>query len=76
MTLEPRSNASSHSAARMADERMIDAWAAEAIESVESSELSSHFGPARGILNAVAIGAGAWILILGAVVLTRSVFFG
>lgn len=76
MTLEPRSDVSSRSAARIADERMIDAWATEAIESVEYSELSFHFGPARGILNAVAIGAGAWILILGAVALTRSVFLG
>jgi hypothetical protein len=76
MMLERRSDASSHSAARMAEERMIDAWAAEAIESVEYSEPSFHPGAARGILNAVVIGAGAWILILGAVVLTRSVLFG
>ncbi len=76
MTFEPRSDASLRSRARIADERMIDAWAAEAIESVEYSEFSFHFGPARGILNAVAIGAGAWILILGAVALTRAVFFG
>jgi hypothetical protein len=76
MTLEPRSDVSLRSAARLADERMIDAWAAEAIESVEYSEPSFHPEAARGILNAVVIGAGAWILILGAVVLTRSVFFG
>ena len=76
MALEARSDASLHSTARLADERMIDAWAAEAIESVEYPEHTFQFWPARGILNAVAIGAGAWILILGAVALTRAVFFG
>ena len=75
MRLESRSNAFSRSAARTADEGAIDARAAEAIELVERTELSFHFGPARGILNAVVIGAGAWIIIFAAVALTRSVFF-
>jgi hypothetical protein len=50
--------------------------AAEAIEWVDCRDLPSHFGPARGILNAVAIGAGAWMLILAAVALTRAILFG
>jgi hypothetical protein len=53
-----------------------DAQAAEAIDSVEGGEVSLRFGPARGILNAVVIGVGAWMIILGAVALTRSIFFG
>jgi hypothetical protein len=53
-----------------------DAHAAEAIESVEDKEFSFHFGPARGILNAVVIGAGTWVIILGTVALTRAIFFG
>ena len=53
-----------------------DARAEEAIESVECSEVSLHFCPVRGILNAVVIGAGAWMIILGAAALARAIFFG
>jgi hypothetical protein len=53
-----------------------DALAAEAIERVDTTEVYVHFGPARGIINAVAIGAGAWTIILAAVALARAIFFG
>ena len=53
-----------------------DGCAEETIDSVEGKEFSFHFGPARGIINAVAIGAGTWMIILGAVALTRAIFFG
>ena len=66
----------SPSASRTVAVEVPDAHAVEAIESVEDKELSFHFGPARGILNAVAIGAGAWMVILGAVALARAIFFG
>jgi hypothetical protein len=75
MTFESRSRASSRSTARAAEESAAHARAFEAIESVERTELPFHFAPARGILNAVVIGAGAWIIIFAAVTLTRSVFF-
>lgn len=55
---------------------LLDLLAAEAIELVDANEASSHFGPARGIINAVAIGAGAWTIIFAAVALTRAIFFG
>ena len=64
------------SAAHTADAEVPDAHAAEAIDSVEGKEFSFHFGPARGILNAVAIGAGTWMIILGTVALARAIFFG
>ena len=50
--------------------------ALEAIESVEGSEVSVQFCPVRGILNAVVIGAGAWMIILGTAALARAIFFG
>jgi hypothetical protein len=61
---------------RTAAAKVPDAGAVEAIESVEGKEFSFHFGPARGILNAVAIGAGTWMIILGAVALARAILFG
>ena len=64
------------SAARTAVGEAPDARAAEAIESVEGSEVSVHFCPVRGILNAVVIGAGAWMIILGTAALARAIFFG
>lgn len=76
MTRESGSDAFSRFPACMVDEGAVDARAAEAIESVEYTELPFHFEPARGIRNGVMIGAGAWIVILAAVALTRSVFFG
>jgi hypothetical protein len=44
-------------------------------EPVEGREFSCHFGPARGILSAMVMGAGAWVIILGAAALARAVFF-
>ena len=64
------------SAGRTLAAEVSDARATEAIDSVEGKELSFHFGPARGIINAVAIGAGTWMIILGTVALTRAIFFG
>jgi hypothetical protein len=49
---------------------------AQASEAAEGKELSLQSSPARGILNAVVIGAGAWMIIFGAVALTRAIFFG
>ena len=66
----------SPSAVRTVAAEVPDARASEAIESVEGKEFSFHFGPARGILNAVAIGAGTWMIILGAVALARAILFG
>lgn len=63
-------------AAHTAGRQVADALAAEAIEGVDCTELPFHFGPARGIFNAVVIGAGAWTIILAAVALTRAIFFG
>ena len=51
-----------------------DVLAAEAIESVESAEFAFRFGPARGILNALVIGAGLWTFIFAVVALTLAVF--
>ena len=42
-----------------------DARAKKATEPVEGGEFSYHFGPARGILSAMVMGAGAWVIILG-----------
>lgn len=53
-----------------------DAQASKAVESAENRELAFQFSPARGILNAVVIGAGAWVIILGTAALTRAIFFG
>ena len=53
-----------------------DAHTSKAVESTESRELAFQFSPARGILNAVVIGAGAWVIILGAAALARAIFFG
>jgi hypothetical protein len=55
---------------------LLDVLASEAIARVDATEASFHFGPARGIINAVAIGAGAWTIIFAAVALTRAIFFG
>ena len=63
------------SAARTVAGEVSDA-ALEAIESVEGSEVSVQFCPVRGILNAVVIGAGAWMIILGTAALARAIFFG
>jgi hypothetical protein len=48
----------------------------EAMEGADFTEFPVYFGPARGIFNAVVIGAGAWTIILAAVALTRAIFFG
>jgi len=64
------------SAARTAGGEVPDARAKDAIEPVEGGELSCHFGPARGILSAMVMGAGAWMIILAAAALARAVFFG
>ena len=64
------------SAARMVAGEVPDARAEEAIQSVEGSEVSLQFCPVRGILNAVVIGAGAWMIILGAAALARAILFG
>jgi hypothetical protein len=63
------------SAARKSAGEVSDA-AVEAIESVEGSEVFVQFCPVRGILNAVVIGAGAWMIILGTAALARAIFFG
>ena len=63
-------------ATRTAAREVPDARAEEAIEFVEGSEASLQFCPVRGILNAVVIGAGAWMIILGAAALARAIFFG
>ena len=76
MSLKSRVEASSRSAARTMGGKAADARAEEAIESVERAEPPLHFEPVRGILNAVAIGAGAWIIIFAAVALTRSIVLG
>ena len=64
------------SAARTVAGEVPDARAREATEPVEDREFSCHFGPARGILSAMVMGAGAWVIILGAAALARAVFFG
>jgi hypothetical protein len=53
---------------------VLDALAAEAIESVESTEFAFHFAPARGIVNALVIGAGVWTIVFAAVALARAIF--
>ena len=53
-----------------------DALAAEAIESVEGAEFAFHFAPARGILNALAIGAVVWTVIFAVVALARAIVPG
>ena len=63
-------------AAHTAGRQVADARAPEPTEGVEFTELPFHVGPARGIFNAVVIGAGAWTIILAAVALTRAIFFG
>jgi len=65
----------SPSAARAAVGESPDARTREATEPVEGREFSYHFGPARGILSAMVMGAGAWVIILGAAALARAVFF-
>jgi len=55
---------------------MPEAPAAEVREPDQGTELSFQFGPVRGILNAVVIGAGAWMIILGAAALARAIFSG
>jgi len=64
------------SAARTGAGEVPDTRAREATEPVEGREFSCHFGPARGILSAMVMGAGAWVIILGAAALARAVFFG
>ena len=64
------------SAVHTAVREVPNARAAEAIESVEGSEVSGQFCPVRGILNAVVIGAGAWMIILGTAAFARAIFFG
>ena len=64
------------SAARTVAGEVPDTRAQEAIDSVEGSEVSLQFCPVRGILNAVVIGAGAWMIILGTAALARAIFFG
>ena len=76
MSLESRVDVSSRSGVRTMGRVIADARVEEAIESVERAELPLHFEPVRGILNAVAIGAGAWIIIFAAVALTRSIVLG
>jgi hypothetical protein len=66
----------SPSTARAIAEEIPDARAKQAIEPVEGGEFSCHFGPARGILSAMVMGAGAWMIILGAAALARAVIFG
>ena len=65
----------SSSAARAVAGEAPDTRATDPIDSFEGSEFPLHFGPARGILTAVAIGAGAWTIILGAAALARAIFF-
>jgi len=55
---------------------MPEGLAAEVREPDQGTELSFQFGPVRGILNAVVIGAGAWMIILGAAALARAIFSG
>ena len=76
MSFDTRFESPSPRAARTMSGDALDTRAAEAIELVELTEVSFHFGPARGIFNAVVIGAGVWLLIFAAVALTRSIFFG
>jgi hypothetical protein len=59
---------------RAAGTRISDELAAEAIESVEGMKIALPSRPARGILNALMIGAGIWTLIFAVVALTRAVF--
>ena len=55
---------------------MPEGPAVEALESDQGAEISFQSGPVRGILNAVVIGAGAWMIILAAAALARAIFFG
>jgi hypothetical protein len=64
------------SVAHIPEASLPDLLAAEAIEFVDATEIPFHFGPARGVLTAMIIGAGAWSLIFAAVALTRAIFFG
>jgi hypothetical protein len=65
------------SAAHVAEGEIADLLATEAIELVDATEFPFHFvGPARGILNGVVIGSGAWMIIFTTVALTRAIFFG
>ena len=63
-------------AAHTAGREVADARAAESIECVDRTEFSRRLGPARGIFNAVVIGAGVWTIILATVALIRAIFFG
>lgn len=54
-----------------------EALAAEAIEWAEATELAApRFSPARGIFNALVIGAGLWTLIFAAVALAYAILSG
>ena len=55
---------------------MPEGPAVGAREPDQGTEISFQFGPVRGILNAVVIGAGAWVIILAAVALARAIFSG
>lgn len=55
---------------------LLDLLAAEAIARVDATEVPFHFGPARGIINAVAVGAGGWMIIFASVALARAILFG
>ena len=75
MPLDSRLGASP-SAGGAAGRQVANVRGAEQIESGDRTEFTFRFGPARGIFNAVFIGAGAWMIILAAVALTRAIFFG
>lgn len=65
---------SMHSTAsgRFDESDLIHARAADAIERIE---LPFQLGPARGILNAVLIGASAWAILFAAASLIRALLF-
>ena len=66
----------SHTEALATGRSVVNALAAEAIESVEHAAPRCHCGSARGILVGVMIGAGAWMIIFAAAALARPIFFG
>jgi hypothetical protein len=75
MSRDSRLEASASAARTIAGE-VPDAQASQAVESAEGRESSLRIAPARGILNAMVIGAGAWTIIFGAAALARAIFFG
>jgi hypothetical protein len=78
MQLDTRTDAAAFDAhTPVLEPQSPDALAAEAIEWEEAMELATpRAAPARGIFNALVIGAGSWTLIFAAIALGRAILSG